>query len=262
MEIKELEKEFREKIGHEISLIQEGNSRYRIFTPFQFEDGDDFDIVLKQNPDGKYFLTDEGHTYMHLSYDLDMESLEQGTRQKIITAVLNSFSVEDKNGELICDIKEKEFGNALFSYIQALVKISDVSYLSRERVRSTFIEDFKIFISSNISKERVEFNHVIKEHDPKGRYSVDCRVNNLVKPLFIFAVPSDDKCRDTMINVLQYERWNISFSPMVIFEDMEEMNRRVLSRLTDVVEKQFSSLYNNKDRIKNYVEKYMEEESL
>ena len=35
-------------------------------------------------------------------------------------------------------------GNVFYNYIQALIKITDVSYLSRERVKSTFWEDFKI----------------------------------------------------------------------------------------------------------------------
>ena len=52
------------------------------------------------------------------------------------------FEVEDRSGELILDVSDVHYGEALYDFIQALLKITDVSYLSRERVQSTFMEDF------------------------------------------------------------------------------------------------------------------------
>ena len=44
-------------------------------------------------------------------------------------------------------IETQRYGDALYSFVQALLRITDVSYLSRERVRSTFIEDFRTFMT-------------------------------------------------------------------------------------------------------------------
>jgi hydroxymethylglutaryl-CoA reductase len=44
---------------------------------------------------------------------------------------------------------------------------------------------------------------------------------------------------------------------MAIFEDQEQINRKVLARFSEVAEKQFSSLYVNYDRIKRYIENVM-----
>ena len=41
--------------------------RYQVFTPFLFDDGDHLVIVLKRN-NSHWVLSDEGHTYMHLTY--------------------------------------------------------------------------------------------------------------------------------------------------------------------------------------------------
>jgi len=106
MEIKNIEKEFKEKVCKEIRLMEEGVERYRIFTPFQFDDGDSFAIVLKRA--GKnWILSDEGHTFMHLSYDLDMDSLDTGNRAKIISTTLNTFGVKENEGILFAEVNKK-----------------------------------------------------------------------------------------------------------------------------------------------------------
>ena len=54
-------------------------NRFLVFTPFTFDDGDHLAIVLKRY-DKHWFLSDEGHTYMHLSYELTMGSSERYSR--------------------------------------------------------------------------------------------------------------------------------------------------------------------------------------
>jgi len=90
---------FREKVSEKIELLPEGHDRYRVFTPFQFDDRDHLVVVLRQES-GEWLLTDEGHTYMHLTYDLAEKDLQRGTRAKIIANTLDAFRVEDHQGEL------------------------------------------------------------------------------------------------------------------------------------------------------------------
>jgi hypothetical protein len=146
------------------------------------------------------------------------------------------------------------YGDALYSFVQALLRISDVTYLSRERVRSTFMEDFRAFMEQTVPEGRREFDWHDASHDPDGKYLVDCRINSMPKPIFVHALPGDDKTRDATITILQFEKWDLSFHSLAIFEDQEQINRKVLARFSDVCEKQFSSLAANRDRIKSYVE--------
>jgi len=46
----------------------------------------------------------------------------------------------------------------------------------------------------------------------------------------------------------------LTFRSLAIFEDQEQINRKVLARYSDVSEKQFSSLGANRERIKGYLE--------
>jgi hypothetical protein len=256
MSIETIQADFRRKVGETVRLAEEGIGRYRVFTPFMFEDGDHLAIVIRRDGN-RWTLTDEGHTYMHLTYDLDEKDLHRGNRQKIITNALTAFSIEDQDGELLLKVPEERYGDALFSFVQALLKVSDVTFLSRERVRSTFMEDFRSFMEGAVPAERRAFDWFDPQHDPEGKYAVDCRINGMPKPIMVYALPGDDRVRDATISLLQFERWNVPHRSMAIFEDQEEVNRKVLARFSDMCEKQFSSLGANKDRISVYLREAM-----
>ena len=252
MSFETIERDFHEKVSAQIRIAAEGMERFRVFTPFMFDDGDHLDIVLRK--DGtRWVLSDEAHTYMHLTYDIDEKDLHGGTRQKIISNTLSMFQIEDRDGELILDVPEERYGDALYSFVQGLLKISDVSNLSRARVSSTFMDDFRAVMSSALPEERRSFDWSDPERDPQGMYTVDCRVNGMQRPLFVHALANDGRTRDATISLHQFERWEIQFRSLAIFEDQESISRKVLARFSDVCEKQFSSLTANQERITRFL---------
>jgi hypothetical protein len=253
MTIETIERDFKEKVSSKIHLKLEGIERYRVFTPFMFDDGDHLAVVLKRD-NGSWVLSDEGHTMMHLTYEMDEKQFQTGTRQKVITNALSTFSVSDRDGELIEKIKDDDYGNALFSFVQALMKLTDLTFLTRERVRSTFKDDFIAFMSEAVPENRRTFDWFDQEHDPIGNYVVDCRINGMAKPLYVFALNGDDRTRDTTISIHSFEKWGFQFQSLAIFENQEDINRKVLARLTDICDKQFSNLEANKPRIKAHLQ--------
>ncbi|MDE0105696.1 MAG: DUF1828 domain-containing protein [Bryobacterales bacterium] len=244
---------FRERVCRQVDLIPEGVNRYVVSSPFVHDDGDCLEIVLIWAND-KWVLVDEGCTFMRLTYDIDEAALHQGTRQKVIANALGMFGVEDREGQLVLPVPEDRFGDALYSFIQAILKISDVSYLSREQVRSTFLQDFRAFLAETIPEDQLTFDWRDKEHDPRGIYQADCRIELSERPLFVFGLASDLRTRDTTITLLQYEKWGLPFRSMVVFENQQSIGRNVLARLTDVTDRQYSSLGGNKDRIRRHLE--------
>ena len=247
-----IEQDFRDKVCAQIRLEPAGRSRFRVFSPFHFNDGDHLVMVLREENE-RWVLSDEGHTYMHLTYDLDEKTLYQGTRQQIIADALNAFSVEDDEGELKITITDGRYGDALYDFVQALLRISDVTYLSRERVKSTFMEDFRAFMAEHVPESRRAFDWHHPRLDPEGTYTVDCRINGMDRPILVFALLNDNKTRDGTIALHQFERWGLEFRSLSIFENQEEANRKVLARFSDVCEKQYSNLSGNRDRIARYL---------
>ena len=46
--IETIERDFKEKVCDKLRLASEGVNRYRVFTPFMFEDGDHLSIILEK----------------------------------------------------------------------------------------------------------------------------------------------------------------------------------------------------------------------
>lgn len=250
MDTKDVALDFKKKVCGEINLVPEGLSRYLVDNPFTFDDGDHYIVILRRGVK-EWELSDEGHTIMHLSYEgLD---INKGGYKEIITNTVSAFGLVNREGELTLTIPEDRFGDALFSFIQALVKISDIKYLERERIRSLFMEEFKGFLSSIVLENRRQFDYHHPQLDPGRVYPIDCRVETSPKPLFVFGITNDGKCQTATNIIYWWEKQQIPFNVMAIYENQEEISGKILSRFSDVCGKQFSSLPTNRDRITSFI---------
>ena len=252
MKASSISSDFQSKVSKKVRVEPEGIGRFRVFTPFRFDDGDHLAIVLKQEQD-QWVLSDEANTFMRLTYDIEERDFLQGNRQQIISNALSLYGLDDREGELVLKIDQDRYGDALYSFVQALLRISDVTFLSRERVLSTFAEDFKSLIAQLVPEDRRTFDWHDPVRDTEEKYIVDCRINGLPKPLYVMALLNDEQTRDATITLHQFERWGTEFESLAIFDDQEAIGRKVLARFSDVCDKQYSNLGGNRDRIVRFV---------
>jgi len=246
-----IEQDFQKKVCDEVRLLPEGLMRYIVEHPFTFDDGDHY-IVILRNVAGEWELSDEGHTIMHLSSEAI--DLHKGNYKEIIDNTVSAFGLTNREGELALSIPEMRFGDALFSFIQALVKISDVKYLERERVRSLFMDEFRGFLTEIVPDDRRKFEYHHSQRDPSRVYPIDCRIAATPKPLFIFGITNDSKCQTATTIIYWWEKQAEPFNVMAIYENQEEINNRIQARFSDVCGKQFSNLPTNRDRITSFIE--------
>lgn len=252
MTIKSIEQDFIEKISEMVRVIPDGTDRFRVFTPFRFDDGDHISIVLKKEQTD-WVLSDEGHTYMHLTYDISEKNLFSGARYQIISNALDTFNIKDRFGELILNVKEDRFDDALYAFAQAIVRMGDVLCLSTERVQSTFMDDFQLLLEGIIPEDRRKFEWHDEDHDSDKKYTVDCRINGLPEPIFVYALFNKDRIRDATIKIQEVRQWDIPFHPLGIFQDREIANRQVVARFDDVCKDQFPKMESDRNKIIDYI---------
>ena len=111
-----LERDFRWRVSPSVRLLPEGIDRFRVFTPFLFDDGDHPAIVLRRDG-ARWVLSDEGHTYMRLA------DLTGAVPPGSILEVLSEYRLEDRNGELLFTVQDQRYGEALQHFVYALLRI-------------------------------------------------------------------------------------------------------------------------------------------
>jgi hypothetical protein len=113
MDDRDILKAFKEKVCHEVEIEKQGLDRYVVYTPFAFDDGDHYVVLLKRERD-RWLLTDEGHTFMHLSYGgVDVLS---GQRGELVKESLVAAGLENRAGELVLDVPDEQFGAAVTNH--------------------------------------------------------------------------------------------------------------------------------------------------
>lgn len=252
MSLQTIEQAFQQEVADQIQLLASGTDRYAVLTPFRFGDGDELVIVLKR-VGHKWILTDEAHTYMHLSYHTNHNAWQRGVRGTLIAHALLEFQVKDCQGELIREVDERQFGEALCDFIQALLQIAHARFLSRERYRSPFLADFRTWLARLIPEERRSFDWADPRKDPQKRYKIDCYVKGLVQPFFIHALNSNEKTQSATIALQQFKGWGQPFRAVGIFRDQSKIKRVVLEQFSEVCPQQFGHWGTDRERIEEYV---------
>jgi hypothetical protein len=255
MNTETIERDFKKTVCEQVRLVPQGVNRFVVFQPFAFSDGDHFVVILRKDESG-WTITDEGHTLMHIQYD-DVD-LQKGTRAKVLASTLHAFAVENAGGELRLSVPDMQFGDALYSFLQAINKITDIEFLNREIVRSTFMDDARELMESIIPINRRHFDYHDPKRDRDGNYKVDCLINGKKRPELVFFIHNDLRCKDATIVCHQFERWGQPFRATGIFEDMAEIDRRAISQFSDIALKSIPSL--GSDRLKPYFAEVLSEQ--
>jgi len=215
---------------------------WQVTTPFRFPDGDTYSMYVKELPTGGLRVTDSGLTLMRLSYDNDIEKLRDGTRGKLLQQILAEGDLIEEDGEFFIDGPADQLGQSVFRFGQALTRVHDLTFLNRLRTESTFYEDLRELLKTLVGSERLREGYVVPDVARATDYPVDYYVSGGDTPLYLFGVPSRDKARLATIILQHLIAAGGDFNSMIVFQNMADLPRSDVSRLTNAANDQVDSL--------------------
>lgn len=237
--------ELKETLCHKLCgdvQVVERNGRLTIQTPFEFADGDPYFFDLIELPGGLLRVTDSGHTFMHLSYENDIDKFSQGTRGEILEQVLSQGGVTFEGGEVFVDTNPEDLGRVVFRFAQTLTSITDLTFLNRARAESTFYEDLLEILHQIVDPNSIEKDYIYTDMPNAEDYPVDFRIESKADPLFLFGIPNRDKARLATIVLERLLRAQAEFDSVLIFADQSSIPRGDLARLSNAGGEMIASL--------------------
>lgn len=138
--------------------------------------------------------------------------------------------------------------------ITIILKVSDITFLSRESVRINFYQYFNNFVDTELNEY-----HFSKDYqapfDTRWLYTIPYHSTQFSNIWLLFLIPIqwDYKCQEYTTNLLQLKSKWIKHKSITVFEDMSTIHSKTLARYVDVADKQFSSLDGNQEQIKEYI---------
>ena len=237
------------------SLIDEirfepiGDNCFYIRTPFRFNDGECLCIILKQE-NNQWVLSDGGHTFFNLTYDISEKQLFSGTRQTIISNTLKSFDIVNREGELILPIRNGNYGDALCDFIQSLLKITTIESISWEHSsRGAFRTDFRRSVLDFRRDYPIQFDWYNETYDQKRKYKVDCKIQGEKRPVYVYALSSEKKTDEATISLHQFKDWKILFYAIGVFDNRRKISSKAIDCFQDVAN-EYCSLNESQAKIK------------
>lgn len=220
--------EIRKSICAGYDFEEIGIGEYLVHTDTYYDDGDEFHIVMKA-ADGGYILTDEGHTMMWLSYD-DYNFTE--VRMRLLEGIIgqNNVSLEDERMSVFVDHASK-VGPALSSLIQAMMQVSNLRYLSRNNVASTFLEDIRTAFRESSLGSRCDFKKKIPVSNG-NTLEPDIYIE-LDRPVLVFGAYNSERAKEVFINLLLAKELNQGYRTVVIIDNEAGISQKDQERLVN-----------------------------
>ena len=241
IDIENLQKMLCQALCADIAIIPQ-NDRLMIRTPFLFADGDSYILMLEESSGGNLRLTDGGHTLMHLSYENDIDKFSKGTRGRLFNQVLLNEDVKEEKGELYIETSPSDLGTTIFRLSQTITSITDLTFLNRVRVESTFYEDLAEMLNRIVDQDKIQKDYIYPDIENATDYPIDYKIEAKADPLFVFGIPNRDKARLATIVLERLLRADAMFDSVLVFADQGAIPRLDVARLSNAGGEMIASL--------------------
>ena len=218
--------------------------KYQLTVPILHEDGDMVDIYLQDSPNGTEYvrICDFGMALQRLSYNYEINT---NSKRKIFNSILLNNGIQNDNGNLYLDSSVDKLYEGILQFAGCVQKVCSMDYWSRETVQSTFYENLQSFIL----KELVKFNPLPKA-TPLSNYEVikvDWSLSWKGRQFYLFGVLGNSKAKDSAIALLEFKKAKLTFTSLIVHQDMEMLGNKETKYLTRNADKQYPILSDFKE---------------
>jgi hypothetical protein len=197
----------------------------QVLAPLFHEDGDMVDIFidLPQRADDPIRISDHGMTLMRLSYSYEVDT---PTKRKVLQRILSENNIIESNGRL--------------SIAQTVAKVSNMQMFKREVIQSLFYESLNDFVSSALATYKPQQRYL--PLPSRDDLDVDWRFP-AKRDVYRYGVKDTAKARLAALSCLEFQKNQIPFRSVIVHEDFQSgLSRKDQRRLTNVADKQFTTL--------------------
>ena len=107
------------------------------------------DVYLQDSPKGEDYarVCDFGMTLMRLSYTFEVST---PIRQQLLDSILANNGVSNDNGNLYLDTPVGRLYESMLQFAGCAQKVCNMRYWNREVIRSSFYDDLRDYITSEL----------------------------------------------------------------------------------------------------------------
>lgn len=160
--------------------------------------------------------------------------------------------MEERDGELVIASRQDDLPTAFFSFVQALIEVSELRNLDHERVRSTFRDDVKHLLTEAFAED-LETDWVDRDRDDDGLYPIPYMLNGTERPIAIFDVATEENASSALVVAKQHLAWERRLHLVAIERDQTRLPRRHVAWLSDAFDKQFATIASRETAIVDYL---------
>lgn len=250
MNTKNAREAMKKSICANVDFEELGIGECLVHTGFTYHDGDELHIVLKEES-GRWKLTDEGHTMMWLSYD-DFNMTD--VRKKLFENAIAQNNVEYDTGRIYVNFSaEEEAGTSLYSLVQAILQITDLRYLDRKTVASTFIEDMFEMVKKTNYHELCSFKEKISLKNEE--YCEPDILINAKNPILVFGINNSNRAKKSLIDIMALKQNNMNqYRLVLVIDDTAIIDQKTETMLINRTDKSIFGINGLVDGINRFVE--------
>ncbi|MCX6151341.1 MAG: DUF1828 domain-containing protein [Ignavibacteriales bacterium] len=224
---------------------------YQVMLPFYYPDGDIYEIFIEKN-NGNYIVQDYGLSLMKLSYDTETET---DSKKDLIKKIISENQVKYDSGNIYLPSEQDSLIPNLLAIIDTITKITSLNVLNRKLIRNVFYELLESFLSEKFKDYGFERKFIPDAVPFASDYLAPHAITKtkLNTPICIFPIASNDRCDQVTITVQHYLLSNYHPLLIGIYENMEDIFPKKSSKVTNLLDKQFSYLDKNEEFISSYL---------